>query len=74
MKKTSYFTLGQRHLHRYNGQILDKDCVIKITDEDPREKMFELFGKEFSFEYEEKPDMKFFPKGVYNLTENKWEK
>lgn len=44
MKKTSYFTLGQRHLHRYNGQILDKDCVIKITDEDPREKMFELFS------------------------------
>lgn len=55
MKKTSYFTLGQRHLHRYNGQILDKDCVIKITDEDPREKMFELFDKEFAFEYEENP-------------------
>ena len=74
MKKTSYFTLGQIHLYRYNGQILDKDCVIKITDEEPREKMFELFDKEFAFEYEEKPDMKFFPKGVYNLTENKWEK
>ena len=51
-----------------------KETYKEITDEEPCEKMFELFGKEFSFEYEEKPDMKFFPKGVYNLTENKWEK
>ena len=44
---TSYFTLGQSHIYRLNGQTLDRDCVIKITAENPR--------------------------GVYNLTDNKWE-
>lgn len=70
---TSYFTLGQNHTHRINGHTLDKDCVIKITDENPREKMFELFGSKWSFEYSSIPTMDYFPRGVYNVNENIWE-
>lgn len=71
--KTSYFTLGQIHIYKHNGHTLDKDSVIKITDEDPRKIMLELFGREWAFEYKECPNMKYFSRGIYNLTENKWE-
>lgn len=72
--KTHYFTLGQRHTHSYNGHTLDKDCLIKITAESPRDVMVEYFGNIWGFEYDEIPDVQFFPRGIYNLTENKWEK
>jgi len=72
--KTSYFTLGQSHVHTYNCFILDHNCVIKITDEDPRSVMVENFGLKWAFEYDECPEMKYFPCGIYNLNENKWEK
>ncbi|EKY13379.1 hypothetical protein HMPREF9075_00079 [Capnocytophaga sp. oral taxon 332 str. F0381] len=71
--RTSYFTLGQSHVYRFNGQTLDHDCVIKITAENPRDVMVEYFGLEWAFEYDECPEMVFFPRGVYNLTESKWE-
>ena len=71
--KTSYFTLGHSHVHKHNGQILDKDSVIKITDENPRKVMFELFDRKWAFEYNECPEMEYVPCGIYNLTENKWE-
>lgn len=72
--KTSYFTLGQSHIYKHNGHVLDCNSVIKITAEDLREVMFEFFGSKWAFEYKECPDMKYFPRGIYNLTENKWEK
>ena len=71
--KTHYFTLGQSHVYRFNGQTLDHDCVIKITAENPRDVMVEHFGLKWAFEYDECPEMKYFPRGIYNLTENKWE-
>ena len=71
--RTSYFTLGQSHIYRFNGQTLDRDCVIKITAENPRELMVEYFGLEWAFEYDERPEMRYFPRGGYNLTDNKWE-
>ena len=71
--RTSYFTLGQSHVYRFNGQTLDHDCVIKITAENPRDVMVGYFGLEWAFEYDECPEMVFFPRGVYNLTESKWE-
>ena len=71
--RTSYFTLGQSHVYRFNGQTLDHDCVIKITAENPRDVMVEHFGLEWAFEYDERPEMRYFPRGVYNLTNNKWE-
>lgn len=71
--RTSYFTLGQSYVYRFNGQTLDHDCVIKITAEDPRAVMFEYFGSHWGFEYDNEPEMEYFPRGIYNLTENKWE-
>ena len=70
---TSYFTLGQSHVYRFNRQTLDRDCVIKITAENPRDVMVECFGLEWAFEYDKCPEMRYFPRGVYNLTENEWE-
>lgn len=71
--RTSYFTLGQSHVYRLNGQTLDCDCVIKIIAEDPQLVMTEHFGLKWSLEYGTCPNLKYFPRGVYNLTENKWE-
>lgn len=64
---TSYFTLGQQHVHSYNGETLDKDIVIKITAKDPRAKMFELFGPVWSLQYDECPEMEYFPRGIYEI-------
>jgi hypothetical protein len=36
--------------------------------------MVEYFGNIWGFEYDEIPDVQFFPRGIYNLTENKWER
>lgn len=71
--KISYFTFGQGHEHTYNCYILDRNCVIKITDENPRDVMIKHFDIEWAFEYDKCPEMKYFPCGIYNLTEDKWE-
>lgn len=65
---TSYFSFGQTHAHRLNNITLDKDIIVKITAEDPREEMFKLFGSVWSSEYcITPPDMKYFPRGIYDL-------
>ena len=63
--KTSWFTFGQCHSHRCGNITLDKDIVIKITSEDPRATMVSLFGDKWCFEYSREPDMKYFPRGIY---------
>lgn len=74
MKSTSYFTFGQSHVHLLSypgGSIirLDKDIVLKITDEDPRAVMERLFGQRWSFEYSEDnpPDFELYPRGLIEL-------
>ena len=68
---TSYFTLGQNHLHvLVDGEeerIIDSNTVIKITAENPRERIFSLFGPKWSMEYNEPPEMSSFPGGIYEL-------
>ena len=71
--KTRYFTFGQSHIHRYKNHILDKDCVVRISAEDPRSVMFDNFEDVWAFEYEDMPDMSLFCRGIYDLTNNKWE-
>ena len=73
--KTRYFSFGQKHTHSLNGHTLDKNCMVKITAENPREIMVEHFQHEWAFEYTDftEESLNYFPRGVYNLTENKWE-
>lgn len=74
MTKTHYFTFGQDHAHRLPNITLDKDIVIKITDEDPRAKMFSLFGPVWAFEYVDKDDLeleKYYPRGIYDFNTGK---
>lgn len=65
--KTGYFTFGQEHVHSHNGNLLDKNCVLKIEAEDPRNVMFETFGRKWAGHYDEMPDMRFFPRGVFEF-------
>ena len=65
--KTSYFTFGQCHSHAHEGLTLDKDIVVEITADDPRERMFVLFGRMWAFEYDEPPDMALFPRGIVKI-------
>jgi len=53
--KTSYFTFGQIHEGWVNGKYFNKNTVVKITAEEPRTKMVELFGLKWAFEYDELP-------------------
>jgi len=65
--KTSYFTFGQGHAHSVNGFTYDKDIIVKVTAYNPRQVMFDTFGAQWSFEYDECPDLKHFPRGVKEL-------
>lgn len=73
--KTRYFSFGQKHTHSFNGHTLDKNCIVKITAENPRDVMVDYFKSEWCFEYVDltDEDLQYFPIGVYNITENKWE-
>ena len=65
--KTSYFTFGQSNAHSVSGFTYDKDIIVMVTAENPREKMFEYFGDKWAMEYPSLPDLKFFPRGVKEL-------
>jgi len=65
-----YFTFGQIHTHSVNGRTFDKDCVVEIESEDrhkAREIMVEHFGIRWSHQYDEMPDMGFYPLGIIKL-------
>lgn len=65
--KTSYFSFGQAHAHSVNNTTFDRDCIVKITAPVPRDVMTQHFGKQWAFEYDELPDMKYYPRGVFEL-------
>ena len=65
-----YFTFGQIHVHRVNGKTFDHDCVVEIETSDygsARQEMLDTFGSEWSFQYKELPDMKYFPRGIFHI-------
>lgn len=69
-KKSYYFTFGQVHTHAHMGNTLDKDCVVEIranSSEDARKKMMLEFGQKWSMQYDELPDMSFYPRGVFRI-------
>lgn len=65
----TFVTFGQDHVHNINGVIFDKDCVAVV--EGDREKVFEIFGAKFCFEYPEAywddAKMSYFPRGYINV-------
>lgn len=68
--KTRYFTFGFQHVHEYEDEIFDRNTVVKITSQDPRQTMVSIFGTQWSFEHREKDlDMKFFPGGIIEIDE-----
>jgi len=68
MLKTYYFTFGQDHMHFIDGILYDKDCIVKITAQNPRDVMFHVFGVKWGSQYAEKdltPEfMKLFRRGI----------
>ena len=50
MMKT-YVTFGQDHNHTIDGETFNKDCVAIVDGN--RDKVFEIFGNQFCFEYPE---------------------
>lgn len=67
--KTSYFTFGQDHIHSYEGKTVDRETVVKITAENPRSRMVELFGTKWAFEYSDIADlrMEYYPGGILTI-------
>jgi hypothetical protein len=61
---TSWFTFGQDHFHQHGEMVLNKDTVLKITAQNPRQVMLELFGRKWSGEYDSTPDMTKYPGGI----------
>lgn len=62
----TFVTFGQTHVHSIDGKTFDKDCVAVV--EGDRDKVFEIFGPKFCFEYpeehwDESKMMQYFPRG-----------
>jgi len=69
--KTAYFTFGQSHIHSIGGVTFDRNCVVKIVSEDPRQTMFDTFGPKWCIQHDDvPPNMKFYPRGILNLLSN----
>lgn len=65
----TFVTFGQDHIHGIGGKIFDKDCVAIVHGD--RDKVFELFGDQFCFEYPEdrwdERDLRLFPRGYVEV-------
>lgn len=65
-----WVTFGQIHIHKIDGNFIDKDCVVEIQAEnesDARATAFGLFGGLFCFVKAFEPDMSFYPRGIIKL-------
>ena len=65
-----YVTFGQAHVHSINGKTFDKDCVAVL--EGTRDDVFNTFGQQFCWEYDETEfDFdslnEFYPRGLINV-------
>ena len=63
-----WITLGQIHAHVIGAKTIDHNTVIEIEAEDTAEatrKAYELFGSRFANVYITKPDMKYYPRGIF---------
>lgn len=70
MEKKWYFTFGQNHAHSYGGRTYDKDCVVEIEAAnmgEARDKMWDAFDAKWASQYDEIPDMHYFPRGIFKL-------
>ena len=71
----TYVTFGQDHTHRVNGKTFDCDCVAVINhaDDNGRELAFEIFGRQFCFEYSEErfnhSSMHYYPRGLIEVND-----
>ena len=65
----TFVTFGQEHVHILDGVVYDKDCVAVVNGD--RERVFELFGPKFCFEYPEEywndSKMDYFPRGYIEV-------
>lgn len=65
----TFVTFGQEHIHILDGVVYDKDCVAVVNGD--RERVFELFGPKFCFEYPEEywndSKMEYFPRGYIEV-------
>ena len=66
-QRTAWFTFGQSHVHSIGGFTYDKDIVVEITAENPREEMFRVFGDKWAMQYDSKPNMSFYPRGIKKI-------
>lgn len=64
---TAYFTFGQSHVHSIGGFTYDKDVLVKIRADDPRQRMFDLFGQKWGMQYDEPPSPEFYPRGIKEI-------
>jgi hypothetical protein len=65
---TYFFTCGQSHSHRVSGKIWNKDSVLQVNAKNQdlaREKVFSLFGAEWSMCYGyDDISMEYYPNGI----------
>lgn len=65
--ETRWFTFGQCHTHSVAGITYDKDYVVKVKAFSARKVMFETFGSKWAMEYDNQPDLRHYPRGVFEL-------
>lgn len=67
LTQKAWFSFGWGHAHNIAGFTYDKDIIVEIESPNPRKSMFEIFGQKWSMQYDTKPDMSYFPRGIKKL-------
>lgn len=73
--RTEYFSIGYGQEHYYNGKRLTIGVLVRITDENPRQKMFDTFGAKWSMQYKTLEDAgypKYYDKGLFDLNKGEF--
>lgn len=68
-----YVSFTRLQQHEINSQVIDRDCIVMITVENKTQAMkiaCQRFDCKFSKLYDKVPNMKTFPRGIFDLNGN----
>jgi hypothetical protein len=68
-----YVSFGKTHTHKLGDEVIDHNCIVEIITNSEllaRRAASKVFNNKFSILYSQKPNMKSFPRGIFDLDGN----
>jgi hypothetical protein len=71
--KKYYISFGQSHIHKLDHAVIDSNCIVEVDAPDERTARRganALFKCKYSICYDQIPNMKHFPRGIFDIFGN----